>query len=175
MLRQQKHNKRPLREITRAIPTSHIVANTESGIYKLSGSIKATVRASVVNSLKNSKPEATSNITRQQLAAVRTLQQDPTITVVPADKGKAAVVMDTVEYREKVTTTPRSQTNAGTQHHELKKDLNKLLLEIKSCPSTDEIDSKMYHRLHSTDATRLPSMGSPRNTSLVYQVYHYAQ
>ena len=28
---------------------------------------------------------------------IRTLQQDPTVTVVPADKGKAVVVMDTVE------------------------------------------------------------------------------
>ena len=60
--------------------------------------------ASVVNILRNSKPEATQNITRQQLAAVRTLQQDPTVTVVPADKGKSVVVMDTVEYREKVRT-----------------------------------------------------------------------
>ena len=68
-----------------------------SGIYNLSGSAKATIRASVVNILKNSKPEATQNITRQQLAAVRTLQQDPSVTVVPADKGKAVVVMYTVE------------------------------------------------------------------------------
>ena len=83
----------------RVIPTSHIVANIESGIYNLSGSAKATIRASVVNVLKNSKPETTPNITRPQLTAVRTLQQDPTITIVPADKGKAVVVMDTVEYR----------------------------------------------------------------------------
>ena len=76
----------------KTVPTSRIVANIESGIYNLSGSAKATIRASVVNILRNSKPEATQNITRQQLAAVRTLQQDPTVTVVPADKGKAVVM-----------------------------------------------------------------------------------
>ena len=86
------------------VPTSRIVANIESGIYNFSGSAKATMPASVVNILRNSKPEATQNITRQQLAAVRTLQQDPTVTVVPADKRKSVVVMDTVEYREKVRT-----------------------------------------------------------------------
>ena len=86
----------------KTVPTSRIVANIESGIYNLSGSAKATIRASVVNILRNSKPETTQNITRQHLAAVRTLQQDPTVSVVPADKGKAVVVMDTVEYREKV-------------------------------------------------------------------------
>ena len=89
---------------SKTVPTSRVVANIESGIYNLSGSAKVTKRASVVNILRNSKREATQNITRQQLAAVRTLQQDPTVTVVPADKGKAVVVMDTAEYREKVRT-----------------------------------------------------------------------
>ena len=37
-------------------------------------------------------------------AKFRTLQQDPSITVVPADKGKAVVVMDMAQYREKVST-----------------------------------------------------------------------
>ena len=65
--------------------------------FNISGSAKATIRASVVNIFKNSKPEATQNITRQQRAAVRSLQQDPSITVVSADKGKAVVVMDMAE------------------------------------------------------------------------------
>ena len=43
----------------KTVPTSHIVANIESGIYHLSGSAKVTIRASVVNILKNGKPEAT--------------------------------------------------------------------------------------------------------------------
>lgn len=72
----------------KVIPMSHIVANIESGIYHLSKSSKAAIRASVVNILSKSKPEATPNITRQQFSSVRELQQDPSVTIVPADKGK---------------------------------------------------------------------------------------
>ena len=121
----------------RTIPVSCIVAHVESGVCNLPGSAKATIRASIVNILKNSKPEASQNITRQQLAAVRTLQQDPTITIVPADKGKAGVVMDTDEYHEKgrsllsdkdtytkVTDKRRNPTSR------VEKDLNNLFSEI---------------------------------------------
>ncbi len=82
----------------KVIPTSHFVANIESGIYHHSSSFKAAIRASVVNILSKSKPEATPNITRQQLSSVGKLQQDPSITIVPADKGKAVVVMDMTHY-----------------------------------------------------------------------------
>ena len=55
----------------------------------------------MVHILKNSKPETKPNISLQQLAAVKKkLQQDSFVTVVPARKGKAVVVMDMVEYIE---------------------------------------------------------------------------
>ena len=43
----------------RSIPTSRIVANIETGIYNLSQSSKAAIRASVVSILKHSRPETT--------------------------------------------------------------------------------------------------------------------
>ena len=56
-----------------------------------------------VHILKNSKPETHPDISLQQFAAVnKDLQQDSFITVVPARKGKAVVVMNMVEYTEKV-------------------------------------------------------------------------
>ena len=58
----------------------------------------------MVHILKNSKPETNPNISRQQLTAVKNLQKDSLITVVPTRKGKAAVVvMDMVEYTEKIS------------------------------------------------------------------------
>ena len=93
----------------------------------------------------NNKPEATQNITQQQFAAVQTLQQDPTVTVVPADKGKAVVVMDTVEYREKVHTLLSDEdtyTKITDKRRNptswVEKDRNNLLSEIKSCSSTHD-------------------------------------
>ena len=85
-----------------SIPISRIVANVETGIPRSSRS-KASIRASVVSLLKSSKPETTTNISKQQLAAIRNLKQDPSIVIVPADKGRATVVMNTAEYKEKVS------------------------------------------------------------------------
>ena len=84
----------------RSIRTSRIVANIETGIYNLPHSSKASIRVSI---LKNRKPETTNNISKQQLAAIRNLKQDPSIVIVPADKGRATVVMNTAEYKEKVS------------------------------------------------------------------------
>ena len=154
--------------IPKTVPTSRIMANVESGLYNLSGSAKATIRASVVNILKNSKPEATQNITRQQRAAVQSLQQDPSITVVPADKGKAVVVMDMAEYREKVHTLLTKITDKRRNPtSRVEKDLNKLLSDIKSSSSTHDqnvkqMDPKTHQRLHSTDATPASFYGLPK-------------
>ena len=150
------------------------MAKVESGIYNLSGSAKATICASVVNILKNSKREATQNITRQQRAAVRSLQQDPSITILPADKGKAVVIMDMAEYREKVHTS-LSNKNTYTKITDkrrnptsrVEKDLNKLLSDIKSSSSTHDqnvkqMDPKTHQRLHSTDATLASFYGLPK-------------
>ncbi len=58
----------------KVIPTSHILANIESGIYHLFESSKAAIRASAVNILSKSKPGATPNITQQQISSVGSLQ-----------------------------------------------------------------------------------------------------
>lgn len=81
----------------RVIPIANIVTNIETGVYNLSENSKVTVCAAAVNILKNSKPETNPNIWRQQLTAVMNLKQDSSVTVVPVDKMKAVVVMDTVE------------------------------------------------------------------------------
>jgi len=105
---------------------------------------------------------------------LRTLQQDPTITVVPADKGKAVVVLDTAEYHQKVRTILSDEDTYTKVTDRLRnptsrveKDLDNLLSEIKSRPSTHDqnvkqIDPKMYHRLQSTDATPASFYGLPK-------------
>ncbi|XP_078363508.1 uncharacterized protein LOC144647600 [Oculina patagonica] len=135
---------------------------------------KATIRASVVNILKNSKPEAVSNISKQQLAAVRNLKQDPSVTIVPADKGRSVVVTNTVDYKEKIATL-LNDTNTYEKITDkrrnptsrVEKDLNHLLSEIKSSPCIQDRDKtqmepKLYHHLHSTDATPATFYGLPK-------------
>ena len=51
--------------------------------------------------LKQAKPPR-SNVTRQQMKAIRRLQEDASIKILPADKGKSVVIMDATEYRTKM-------------------------------------------------------------------------
>lgn len=55
-----------------------------------------------VNILKNSKSQSTRNITRPQITALRKLIEDSSITIVPADKDRAVVVMNFDHYNRKI-------------------------------------------------------------------------
>ena len=51
--------------------------------------------------LKSAKvPEQ--NVTKEERQAIKTLKKNKDIMILPADKGKSTVVMDTMDYEEKV-------------------------------------------------------------------------
>ena len=52
--------------------------------------------------LEKSKPP-NSNISKTERQALKSLQDDNSIIILPADKGNATVVMDTVEYSNELT------------------------------------------------------------------------
>ena len=59
------------------------------------------LRAHVVGALKQAEPPK-SSISKGERQALRTLAKEKSVTIFPADKGKATVIMDTAEYEEKV-------------------------------------------------------------------------
>jgi len=59
------------------------------------------LRAQVAGALNQAKPPK-SNISKGERQALRTLAKEKSVTIFPADKGKATVIMDTAEYEEKV-------------------------------------------------------------------------
>ena len=105
---------------------------------------------------------------------MQNLEKDKTIIVVPADKGKAVVVMNTHDYETKmndllcdqqtylkITDRRRNPTSKS------KKDLNKLLQEIRTHPSSHDhlryqINENLHRHLHSTDANPAIFYGLPK-------------
>ena len=59
------------------------------------------LRTEIVGAIKSSKVPK-SNISKAVKTALRSLKQEDSITILPADKGRAKVVMDKTEYKEKV-------------------------------------------------------------------------
>jgi hypothetical protein len=64
---------------------------------------KELLRAEVVRCLKHSKP-IKSNITGAEYKALMSLSKDNKIVILPADKGRATVLLDKTEYQTKMQT-----------------------------------------------------------------------
>ena len=60
------------------------------------------LRSEMAGVLRNSKPPK-SNITREERKALQDLKKEESILILPADKGKATVLMEVSDYEEKLT------------------------------------------------------------------------
>ena len=54
------------------------------------------------NNLKKGKPPRTCHLSQSEHQAMRKLQEDNEILVLPADKGNVTVVMNKLDYREQI-------------------------------------------------------------------------
>ena len=156
----------------RTIPIPKIVASVESGIRDLPESNKESVRATITNILKYSKPPTTSKLSRQQKLALKNLRKDESITIIPADKGKPIVVMDNDDYSRKMNdllndkdTYLKITDRRRNPVSKVENGLRKLLSNIKKTPSehdpdTFQIHKQLYLNLHGTPAS-LPHHFAP--------------
>ena len=157
-----------------SIPTCSILANIENGIHQLSDTAKANIRVSVVNILKNSKLPKPSHTSKQLNTTLKNLKNDPSIVILPADKGRCVVVMNAKEYKEKMRTLLSDEMTYAkitdkrrNPTARVEKDLNKLLQGIKKepaehDPTKPQLPDRLYHHLHSTDATAAAFYGLPK-------------
>ena len=84
------------------IPVDDFIIATEKACWKVPEEERDTVRAKIVGAIKTAKMPK-SNLTKDQSQAVKDLSKEKSILVLPADKGRCTVVMDTVDYEQKST------------------------------------------------------------------------
>ena len=83
------------------IPKEEYIVATEKACKMLSPSEDEQLRAQIVGALNQAKPPK-SNISKGERQALRTLAKEKSVMILPADKGKVTVIMDTAEDEEKV-------------------------------------------------------------------------
>lgn len=123
---------------------------------------KAELRNAVAGILKTAKlPQ--SNITKQERAAIDSLKKDKTITILPADKGRTIVVMDTKKYISQMETTLADtntyeilKKNPTEQKKKTLKALLKPLLE------SQKITQEAYDHLIPTASITPRIYGTPK-------------
>ena len=85
---------------------------------------------------------------------MKQLKQDPNIVIVPADKGNATVVMNTDEYKEKISThLGDSNTYQELQNNPLKKVQSKLNSLLTTLKDKKAIEYNQYLHLRSNQLT----------------------
>ena len=101
-----------------------------------------------------------SNISKEERAAIRSVGKDKTIIILPADNGKATVIMDMEEYQKKVKDMlgdEKTYTKLNSDPTpKYRKNLLSILDRIKS---EDKITAKQYQHLNpSSENQNTPRM-----------------
>ena len=130
------------------VPVSKILSSIETGIYSLSQTAKDTVRVGVTNILRTCKTPFKTNMSKEEENALKNLRKDETITILPADKGKSVVVMDSKEYKEKVSTLlvdTKTYSQLTDKRLNLTTRVEKDL--TSSCSTSKSITLERHHKL----------------------------
>ena len=85
------------------IPATEIIAKVEIAVRQLDAEQADTVRRAVNSILQQAEPPEP-DITKEMRDALKSLKEDESIMVLPADIGCANVVIDTDTYRAKMST-----------------------------------------------------------------------
>ncbi|XP_022109743.1 uncharacterized protein LOC110989562 [Acanthaster planci] len=83
------------------VPAMEIVSSVETTLKRLDSETADLVRREVNATLRRARPPR-SNINREQRIALKVLRQDRSIVILPADKGRASVILDAHMYRDKM-------------------------------------------------------------------------
>nr|XP_054754438.1 uncharacterized protein LOC129260495 [Lytechinus pictus] len=84
------------------VPATEIVAKVESSIRSLDAETIGSVRREI-NAILSSAEPPKPNITPGMRKALKSLKEDESIMILPADKGRASVILDTDVYRAKMS------------------------------------------------------------------------
>ena len=82
------------------IPVVDLIVSVESTVRKLDKSDTEQVRSEAAKIIGSSHPPK-SNLSKGEQIALKALRRDDNIVILPADKGRCTVVMDTVAYHDK--------------------------------------------------------------------------
>ena len=86
------------------IPYEDIISATEATARRLDHKVADSLRLGVSKALRQAKPPKP-NLPFQQCKALHSLKNDTNIVIIPADKGRATVIMDKHDYTHRMLQT----------------------------------------------------------------------
>ena len=144
-----------------SIPTKRIASTIESALRCVPQEAATDVRLQVISMLRQARPPP-NNITPEEGKAIKALRGDNNLMILPADKGRATVLLDRAEYDRKM----QAMLDDERTYRKLKKDpaalerkMNALLLSLNR---KGRIPDKLYDTLRSTAGRNPQLYGLPK-------------
>ena len=137
--------------ISKTLPNKGIIATIEDAVKDLEKEEAGTIHAKISLTLQNSKPSK-DNLSEDEQKALKELQSDTSIVILPADKGRSIVILNCEDYLEKCM-----DHISNGPYQLLKKDPTtkikaKRLKQVKVLKENEFIDNKLYYFLKPTDS-----------------------
>ena len=144
------------------VPISRFVVAIENGLQTVSDDTAEDIRQRMIGLLKKFKLPR-SNLSNEECKAIKKLQKDTSLAILPADKGRATVVMDMSQYDSKMV----SLLSDESTYKVLKKDptqsferkMNGLLLKLKK---EQRLPLAQYNALRSSSGSIPAIYGLPK-------------
>ena len=83
----------------RTLPNKDITATIEDAVKELEKEATETIRAKASFTFQNLKPK--DNLSKDERKALKELQSDTSIVILPVDKGRSTVILNREDYLEK--------------------------------------------------------------------------
>ena len=158
------------------VPTAHFITSVEAAIHRsgVDENVAAKARKqhmNVIGAVSRAKMPSR-NITSKEVKSLKELANDEDILILPADKGRATVVMDRTDYDEKM----QRMLSEESTYQLIEKDPTpslerKMNAQLMSLKRSGRLPNEVYAQLRSS-AGRVPLLsGYPRYTN---RMSHYA-
>ena len=141
-------------------PNLEYITAIESACTKLSQQVAEELRANIHKVLRSSHPPK-SNLTKAQSLALRELKRDRDCIVLTADKGVAMVIMDRLDYINKVNKLLNQSTYRRIPRDPTNTIKNKLTSTLKRVKNQTGLDSLTYKSMYPTRLCPLKFYGLP--------------
>ena len=153
---------------SKTLPNKDIIATKEDAVKDLEKEEADTIRVKVSVALQNSKPPK-NNLFRDERKALKELQSDTSIVILPADKGRSTVILNCEEYLEKCMDHTNNGPYQLLKKHLTTKTKTKTLKQVKALKENEFIDNKLYYYLKPTDSSAARfygvAMGDPASST----------
>jgi hypothetical protein len=145
------------------LPVSDIIATTEQACQQLQDSGKATCLRGEVVRILSKRRKIHQNISTGERQALMSLSKRKELKILPADKGRVTVVMDSEEYHSKVNELLSDQnTYEKLSTDPTNKYKTKLTKLIRGWKDEDKITRQTWQSMYPTAAETPKFYGLPK-------------